>query len=341
MNPVQLERARVLLCSLETRICNAVVAERNIGRGDFAHVAGITAADTIYRVDRISEEAILAWFDEKWPDSWPVELVYEGIDGLDGMTFPKGTPRSKTIFKCIIDPIDGTRNLMHDKRSAWVLAGLAPQRGSRTHLGDIVVAAMTEIPTSRQWRSDQLSAVRGCGPNGVVATARDVRFPSRRGSRIEIRPSTAKDCLHGFASLVRFFPEGKVLTAKIEEALWNDLYRTKARPLVAVFEDQNITTGGQIYGLMAGHDCMIGDIRPIVFGRLKDASALSLVCHPYDVCTGLLLEEWGGVLETPDGQPLRAPLDTISPVAWVGYANSALARHIGPALRRAIKAVLG
>jgi len=30
---------------------------------------------------------------------------------------------------------------MYDKRSAWILAGLAPQRGARTHLGDIVVAA--------------------------------------------------------------------------------------------------------------------------------------------------------------------------------------------------------
>ena len=31
----------------------------------------------------------------------------------------------------------------HDKRSAWVLAALAPQRGPATNLQDIMVAAMT------------------------------------------------------------------------------------------------------------------------------------------------------------------------------------------------------
>jgi len=341
MNHVRLERARRLLCSLGACIRDAVVKERNKGKRNFANVAGVTPADTIYRVDRISEAAILSWFDEKWPFSWPVELVYEGIEGEPGMTFPRGTPTSKTMFKCIIDPIDGTRNLMHDKRSAWVLSGLAPQKGSATHLGDIAVAVMTEIPTSRQWRSDQLSAILGGGPRGVVATAVDVRFPARRTRPVTIVPTSATNCLHGFASLVRFFPEGKILTSKIEERLWDELYRSKARPLVPVFEDQNITTGGQLYGLMAGHDCMIGDIRPLVFAKLRNASARSLVCHPYDICTGLILTESGGVLEAPDGRPLCEPLDTTTPVAWVGYANGALARQIRPALRRAIREVLG
>jgi fructose-1,6-bisphosphatase/inositol monophosphatase family enzyme len=341
MNSSDLEQARRLLCTLQNGIRDAIITARNRGIRSFANLAGVTPADTIYQVDRISESAILGWFEQFWPASWPVELVYEGIAAGPGLTFPQGTAVSKTIFKCIIDPIDGTRNLMHDRRSAWVLAGLAPQRGKGTNLGDIVVAAMTEIPTSRQWRSDQLSAVRGCGRGGILAAAVDVRFPKRRGKRLELKPSAAANCLHGFASLVRFFPEGKAITARIEEHLWDDLYRTKTRELLPIFEDQNITTGGQLYGLMAGHDRMIGDIRPIVFATLRAASSRSLVCHPYDICSALILEEAGGVVETPDGRPLRAPLDTTSPVAWVGYANSTLARHIRPALRRAIKAVLG
>ena len=39
----------------------------------------------------------------------------------------------------------------------------------------------------------------------------------------------------------------------------------------------------------------------------------------------MLLEEAGGVVTDPWGEPLDAPLDTTSPVAWVGYANPALA----------------
>ena len=39
------------------------------------------------------------------------------------------TPVAQTCLKLIVDPIDGTRSLMYDKRSAWVLAAVAPQRG--------------------------------------------------------------------------------------------------------------------------------------------------------------------------------------------------------------------
>ena len=34
----------------------------------------------------------------------------------------------------------------------------------------------------------------------------------------------------------------------------------------------------------------------------------------------------------PWGEPLDGPLDNVSPVAWVGYANEALAARIGPVL---------
>ena len=38
----------------------------------------------------------------------------------------------------------------------------------------------------------------------------------------------------------------------------------------------------------------------------------------------MVTDPWGG--------PLEAPLDTTSPVAWVGYANEALAARITPVL---------
>jgi hypothetical protein len=46
----------------------------------------------------------------------------------------------------------------------------------------------------------------------------------------------------------------------------------------------------------------------------------------------MLLEEVGGVVTDARGGPLDAPLDTTSPVAWVGYANAELAARIGPIL---------
>lgn len=331
MTPQQLDRARALLCRLQDSIRDTLIAARDAQTGgELAEVAEVTEADTIYRIDRISEAAIVAWFEAHWPADWPVELVMEGVEGGDEHTFPRGTPASRTEFKCILDPIDGTRGLMYDKRSAWMLSALAPQRGDLTHLGDILVAAMTELPTSKQWAADQISGVRGCGPQGLVAERVDVRGGGR--SRLSIRPSQATDFRHGFASLARFFPEGKALLARVEEQLWDALYGLGRESSPLVFDDQYISTGGQMYELMIGHDRMLGDLRPLAFRTIGLAS--SLVCHPYDICTAMLLQEAGGVVEAPGGEPLRAPLDTTSPVAWMGYANPALADQVRPLLKR-------
>ena len=335
MKDVRFEKTRKLICALHATIRETLVSARARQAQRFGAVAAVTAADTIYHIDRLSEAAIMGWFEEHWPKSWAVELVMEGLEEGEGTTFPKGTPVTRTEFKCILDPIDGTRGLMHDKRSAWVLTGLARQRGARTTLKDIEVAVMTELPTSKQWRADQISVVRGAGRRGVVAEAVDVRAGEKR--KFVPRLSEAKDFRHGFASLARFFPEGKALTAQIEEELWGELYGgEQGSPLV--FDDQYISTGGQIYELLVGHDRMVGDIRPRVFARLGIES--SLTCHPYDICTELILREAGGIVESLEGKRLNAPLDTTTPVAWVGFANATLARQVRPVLRRLMEKYL-
>jgi fructose-1,6-bisphosphatase/inositol monophosphatase family enzyme len=337
MTSVQLNRARRLLCALHDHIRETIIAARDRDARRFADIAAVTAADTIYHVDKLSEEAIFAWFEAHWPRAWPVELVMEGVEDSELVTFPRGTPAARTVFKCILDPIDGTRNLMYDKRSAWILTGLAPQRGPRTNLRDIVVSVMTELPTSKHWASDQISVVRGAGRRGIVAERYDLRARTR--DRFPVRPSQAKDFRHGFASLAKFFPEGKSLTAKIEEELWEALYGLGVSSSPLVFDDQYITTGGQIYELLVGHDRMIGDLRPLVLAKLGFST--TLVCHPYDICTALLLQEAGGVVETPEGKPLPVILDTTSAVTWMGYANPALARIVRPHLRRILRRHLG
>ncbi len=326
------ERARRLLCQLQVAIREGVRESRRHGTAKLSRVAAVTAADTIYIVDRISERVVLAWLEQHWPRTWPVELVMEGIEGGEAVTFPRGTPVGLTQWKLILDPIDGTRGLMYDKRSAWSLAGLAPQRGSKTTLADIQVAAMTELPTSKAGAADQLSAVRG---GGVRAVRIDLRTGRRK--RFTPRPSPARDVAHGFASFVKFFPEGKAWLAAREEKLWQALGVSGARGGQPIFDDQYLSTGGQLYELLMGHDRFIADLRPIAFARLRIGSAAALACHPYDICTALIAREAGCVITAPDGKPLRVSLDTTSPVAWVGYANAALARRIGPALRRVLQ----
>jgi fructose-1,6-bisphosphatase/inositol monophosphatase family enzyme len=330
MTSTELEKARGLLCRLQDAIQERLIAARNKKSTTFSRIAAVTKADTIYEVDKISEEAIFEWFEENWPRRWPVQLVMEGVEDDAPVAFPRGTPIEETRFKCILDPIDGTRNLMYDKRPAWILTGLAPQRGPRTNLQDIVVAVMTELPTTKQWRADQVSAIRGAG---LRATAKDLRTGRRAAMRFT--PSRARDFEHGFASLVHFFPEGKALLSGVEEALWTELGLNGKNAGALVFDDQYLTTGGQIYEILVGHDRMLGDLRPLAFAKLGLNSALT--CHPYDICTALILEEAGGVVESPEGKPLNAFLDTTSPVAWMGYANPVLAKQVRPILRRLVK----
>jgi hypothetical protein len=327
MTRTELSAIRRLLCALQVHIRDSFISARRRQAGKFSRVTAVTAADTIYYVDRLSEEAILEWFDEHWPQSMPVELVMEGLEG-EAVTFPRGTAIGQTKWKCILDPIDGTRGVMYDKRAAFTLAGMAPQRGVRTRLGDLVVAAMTELPTSKQDRADQISAVRG---EGVLAETHDVAQGTRR--RWQPRPSKAKNFEHGFASLARFFPEGKSLLAAVEESLWRELGVLGKNGGQLVFDDQYICTGGQLFELIVGHDRMLGDLRPLAYAKLGFSSA-TLCCHPYDICTALIAREVGCVIETPDGATLQSPLDTTSPVAWMGYANPTLARMVRPVLRR-------
>jgi len=326
----ELEQFRILLSGLQDRVLETLLDGRaRSNTAELSAIAATTEADTIYGIDKITEQPILDWFTEHWPGDEPVELVMEGLEG-EPTVFPQATPATNLRWKVILDPVDGTRGLMYDKRPAWSLAGLAPYRGEETNLSDVAVAVMTELPTSKQWRADRLSAIRGLGPAGVEGLSIDVRTGVR--SAFTPVPSRATDFRHGFAATARFFPQGKALLSELEERLWAELHGADSGATPLVFDDQYISTGGQIYELAVGHDRMQGDLRPLAHAKLGLES--SLTCHPYDIATALVLTELGGVVEKPGGEPLDAHLDLTSPVAWVGFPNAALADQVRPVLHR-------
>jgi fructose-1,6-bisphosphatase/inositol monophosphatase family enzyme len=292
------EEARTRLAALGDHLRDLLADARGPG---MAEVEGATEADTIYAIDKVADDALLAWFEANWTG---VEVVSEGLDE----PVVVGASPAWTV---IVDTIDGTRGLMYDKRSAWCLAAAAPRGGT---LQDVVAAAMTELPTTKQTVADQLSGVRG---GGVVAERVDVVSGRRRS--LDVRPSTATDLEHGFATVAKFFLPGKAELVAVEAELFGRL------GCEVVFDDEYLSSGGQLHELLSGRDRFVAELRPLVVPG-------ALACHPYDVCTAMLLEEAGGVVTDPWGEPLDAPLDTTSPVAWVGYANRALADWIGPVL---------
>ena len=119
--------------------------------------------DTIFQIDKVSEELLLAQLEREAGAIGGIVLVAEGLPGGE-LLLPRGSSKPGA-WRFIIDPIDGTRGIMYQKRSAWVLGAVAPNRGEQTRLGDVLLAAQTEIPTLKQHLCDELWAVRGHGAN--------------------------------------------------------------------------------------------------------------------------------------------------------------------------------
>ncbi len=287
--------------------------------------------DTIFGIDAAVETTLLEHCKE-WGRTQHFVLLAEGLE-QEGITFGKpglgGPP-----FRLLVDPIDGTRGLMFDKRSAWSLAGAAPDRGPATGLEDVELAVMTELPTTRQHTSDVLWATRG---GGAHAERHDLG--NGTGTGLKVVPSHATTLRHGFATVASFFQGGKELIARVEEAIlarslgpWNP---QKAE----VYADQYISSGGQLAEMALGRDRFLLDVRPLVHRALGVRS--SLACRPYDIVTWLVATEAGCVVRDPFGDPLRAPLDTTTNVAFAAYANEKLADVMIPIVREEVRRHLG
>ena len=289
-----------------------------------ARVSREETADTIYAIDVVAEDT-LHRFAEWLSQTQSFVLIAEGL--ADGkQVWPPGTKEADAMWRIIVDPIDGTRGLMYQKRSAWILSAVAPNRGPATSLQDIVLAVQTEIPLRKQHLSDQLVAIRG---EGLTAHRGGCLLGEQ--SELTVRPSTARTIAHGYATVVRFFPGGREELAAIDE----EIVRGVIGPDVGggrafCFEDQYASTGGQLYELLAGHDRFIADLRPLV-------KSATLCCHPYDICTALIAAEAGIIITDAYGNPLDVPLDVATNVTWIGYANDHIRQQIEPLLQAALR----
>jgi hypothetical protein len=296
---------------------------------DLHAVARDSSADTIYAIDAVVEPALES-FCEEWGRQAPLVLIAEGLPSAPGApdglaTFPRGTPPEGAQLRLIVDPIDGTRGLMYDKRSAWSLAGVAPNRGPDTRLRDIEIAVMTELPTSKMGFADTLWAIKG---RGAIAERTDLRTGDVQP--LTFHSSTATRIDHGFAMISNFFPGTKVLASELMEQLVQELAGPLDVSRATVFDDQYISTGGQFYEMIVGHDRFNADLRPL-FYRLQNQPE-GLCCHPYDCAAMLIAEEAGVILTDGLGAPLDGPLDVTTGLSWAAYANRELRRAIEPLL---------
>ncbi|HKT40714.1 MAG TPA: inositol monophosphatase [Ktedonobacterales bacterium] len=335
------DRDRLLeqLRRLHNAIQRAVVAATERAQpGALASVVADDAGgdDTIYALDRVSEAYLVDWFAREVAPERPLLLVAEGLpdrgDGPGMLALPRGVHTDAAEVRILMDPIDGTRGLMFQKRSAWILTGVAPNCGPQTSLRDIELAVQTEIPLVKQHLADSLWAARGEG----FSAERYNRLTGERAP-LALQPDTTTTIAHHFATVARFVPGARGALAAIDEEVMEAALGPVEPGKARSFEDQYISSGGQLYGLIAGQDAFVADLRPLIEPLLaREGRALGLACHPYDLATALIAEEAGVLLSDGYGKPLDAPLDTQTNVAWVGYANAAIRAEVEPGLLAAL-----
>lgn len=314
--------------SVHEQIRDAVVAatERSAIQ-ELAQVVADGDGDTIFAIDRISEELLVQLFEREVAVQAPIVLIAEGL--ADGkVVLPRGTAERDAKWRILADPIDGTRCLMYQKRSGWILTGVALNRGDAISLADIQLAVQTEIPLVKQHLSDSLWAVRGAG-----ASAERYNRITRERTPLPLRPSAASTIGDGFCSIARFFSGGREVLAAIDDEIAEKAIGPYRQPGKAYcFEDQYLSTGGQLYELMMGHDRYLADLRPLL-GELTKG----LCCHPYDLCTELIARECGVEITDACGGDLYAPLNLEADVAWAGFANHKIRQLVEPVLIEALR----
>jgi fructose-1,6-bisphosphatase/inositol monophosphatase family enzyme len=318
---------------LHATIRDAVVeACERLALDDLSRIAADEEGDTIYAVDRISEEILIEMFERDVAPHGSLVWIAEGLPPA-GVVLPHGQSEADAAWRVIVDPIDGTRGLMYQKRSAWILTGVARNRGPSTSLKDVELAVQTEIPLLKQHLADSMWVIRG----SAVEAERTNRLTGER-TVLKLHPSRARDIAHGFAMISRFFPGARDVLAAIDEEIVLGALGPVRKGKAHCFEDQYISTAGQLYELMAGHDRFVADLRPLMEKSLEARGLTAGICaHPYDLCTELIAREAGIIVTDPAGHQLSSPLSVEHDVAWVGYANAHIRAQIEPLLQQSLR----
>ena len=327
--------AVVELCDELARIVGGALegARRRGALDEPTHAVGRGAGDTTFALDVPTEEAIDRWFDAH-AALGPLSLLTEdrgwrhaGPDGRGGaralQDFAHGGPR------LVIDPIDGTRNLMHGLRPAWTVVGLAPPGGTEPRLGDLEHGVLAELPprggTTRRVLTG--SAREGCR---LQERALEGRVGEERALRVDGEARVD----HGYFPFFRYGWRQRTALAELEARFFQRLEECEGADGAAIWDDQYISNGGQLALIALGRYRMVADLRAWLEARTGLPSPAT---KPYD-CAGAIVvaRAAGAIVEAPDGAELDFPLDASTPVSFVAWANEATAQRLRPHLRAAL-----
>lgn len=300
--------------------------------------AGQGAGDISYGLDVPAERAIEGWA-EALARRGPLSLLTEetgwrhlGPDGRGGVQELSGFGHGGPAF--VIDPIDGTRNLMADLRSAYSVIAIARPTEAAPRSGDLIAGVVSELPASDGGRARRFIGRRGLG---CVEERRFLGSDGGLGAKLSERRLHADGELrltHAFLPFFRYAPDLRPGIARVEAAFFERLERLEGLDTRACFDDQYICSAGHLVLLMRGLYRFVADLRPLVARREGKSSVPT---KPYDLAGALVCAREVGVeLTDLSGAPLEFPLDVHTPVGYAGYANAATRAKLEPHLLAAI-----
>lgn len=286
------------------------------------------AGDLTYAIDEGTELAATRWMDAlRTREEFSLFTEDEGWRHASrtDAAFAHAGPR------IVLDPIDGTRNLMLDLRSAWTEVAWCAGGVGQPRSTDVVASLLSELPDERAGRYRVLEA----GPEGPATLEVFTVDGDELIARDELAADPDDDQLeHRVLSFFRYEPRWRPRIARIEAAFFERLAAHEAIDPRHCFDDQYISNAGQLALLALGQYRFVCDLRAFLAQRHGEPAVTS---KPYDLAGAVHLARAAGcVVEAPDGSPLDFPLDATTPVSYVGYANEAIARKLRPHLLRAL-----
>jgi len=303
---------------------------------ELSRVDGVGVGDTTFGIDTRPEAVVAAWAEEL-ALAGPLSILTEdsgwrhlgpaagGFGPLAG--FDHGGPR------VVVDPVDGSRNLMFDLRPAWAAIAAAPPGSAQPRLSDLTLGVVQELGTSRHGRALRLTGVAGgdcqeqlfeLDSHGLAARVHKRQLTVDADNRVD----------QGFVPFFRYHPASRVQLARLEAAFFERLRRHEGADLRSIFDDQYISNAGQLVLLAQGKYRMIADLRGLC--QNTDGSP-AVTSKPYDIAGAVVCARAAGaLLESPSGEALDVPLDATTQVSFVGFTNAATRARLAPHLQSAL-----
>ncbi|MCC7012175.1 MAG: hypothetical protein IT454_06430 [Planctomycetes bacterium] len=290
--------------------------------------------DITYAIDDIVERSIHGWLDEV-ASRTPLSLLTEDSGWMHRGPGPRGAAVELADFdhagpRIALDPIDGTRNLMADLRSAWTVVSFAPPGHGQPRFSELTAGIVSEIPDSRAARYRVLSAARERACRLELRALEDDALLAER----TLVADTDARVDRGYFPFFRYAPDQRPALARIEAEFFERLREHEGADLRHVFDDQYISNAGQLAQLAFGTYRTIVDVRGWLARRMGRTTITS---KPYDVAGAIVCARAAGcVVEGPLGTELDFALDVVTPVDFVGFANRASAERMRPHLDAAL-----